>query len=133
MKKKAMLICMMVIIMCAFVSATFAAGKPNLPNGNGGRNTLPIVKSLGRTWATVVVVVQILSVGLVVFAGLRYMFASADKKADIKRRFNLVGDRCCSRFCYINNNKICCWCRWRDNRLNKNIASVMLVMFYLYS
>lgn len=36
-------------------------------------------------WATVVFVVQILAVGCIVFAGLRYMFASADQKADIKQ------------------------------------------------
>lgn len=36
-------------------------------------------------WATVVVLVQIASVACVVFAGLRYMFASADQKADIKQ------------------------------------------------
>ena len=36
-------------------------------------------------WATVVTVVQVLAVACVVFAGLRYMFASADQKADIKQ------------------------------------------------
>ena len=36
-------------------------------------------------WATVVTVVQVLAVACVVFAGLRYMFASANQKADIKQ------------------------------------------------
>lgn len=36
-------------------------------------------------WATVVVLVQIASVACIVFAGLRYMFAAADQKADIKQ------------------------------------------------
>lgn len=36
-------------------------------------------------WATVEVIVQIVSVACVVFAGLRYMFASGDQKADIKQ------------------------------------------------
>lgn len=38
-----------------------------------------------KIWGTVVIVVQVLAVGCVVFAGLRYMFASADQKADIKK------------------------------------------------
>ncbi len=36
-------------------------------------------------WATLATLVQILSVGCVVFAGIRYMYASADRKADIKQ------------------------------------------------
>lgn len=36
-------------------------------------------------WATVAFLVQIGAVGCIVFAGLRYMFASADQKADIKQ------------------------------------------------
>ena len=44
-----------------------------------------ITQAAGRTWATVVTIVQILAVAAVVFAGLRYMFASADQKADIKK------------------------------------------------
>lgn len=38
-----------------------------------------------RIWATAITVVQTLAVGCVVFAGVRYMYASADKKADIKK------------------------------------------------
>lgn len=36
-------------------------------------------------WATIITIVQAVAVGCVIFAGLRYMYASADKKADIKR------------------------------------------------
>ena len=41
-------------------------------------------------WATVVTVVQVLAVACVVFAGLRYMFASADQKADIKKSMGIL-------------------------------------------
>ena len=44
-----------------------------------------IKSTVEKIWGTVVVVVQALSVGCVVFAGVRYMFASADQKADIKK------------------------------------------------
>lgn len=38
-----------------------------------------------RVWASAITVVQALAIGCVVFAGLRYMYASADRKADIKK------------------------------------------------
>ena len=47
--------------------------------GDGVKNTSKNI------WATVIFLVQMLCVGCVVFAGLRYMFASADQKADIKQ------------------------------------------------
>ncbi len=37
-------------------------------------------------WKTISTLVQILAVAAVVFAGVRYMFASADAKADIKKQ-----------------------------------------------
>ena len=37
-------------------------------------------------WSTIITIVQILAVAAVVFAGVRYMFASADAKADIKKQ-----------------------------------------------
>ena len=46
---------------------------------------------LGSTWANIGVVVQILAIGCVVFAGVRYMFTSAEQKADVKNGLiNLV-------------------------------------------
>lgn len=39
-----------------------------------------------KIWGTVKVIVQILSVAAIVFTGLRYMFASADGRADIKKQ-----------------------------------------------
>lgn len=39
-----------------------------------------------KVWGTVATIVQILAVAAVVIAGVRYMFASADAKADIKKQ-----------------------------------------------
>lgn len=36
-------------------------------------------------WATVTVIVRVVAVACVVFAGIRYMFSSADQKADVKQ------------------------------------------------
>ena len=38
-----------------------------------------------NAWAAVRLILQILAVAAIVFAGVRYMFASADQKADIKK------------------------------------------------
>lgn len=54
------------------------------PNYNGGTMT-EVTDLADRIWATAILIVQVVSVGCVVFAGLRYMYASADKKADIKK------------------------------------------------
>lgn len=40
----------------------------------------------GKIWGTVVAIVQILAIAAIVIAGVRYMFASADSKADIKKQ-----------------------------------------------
>ena len=37
-----------------------------------------------------ITIVQILAVAAVVFAGVRYMFASADQKADIKKSMGIL-------------------------------------------
>ena len=42
--------------------------------------------SILKVWGTVLLILQILSVAAIVIAGVRYMFASADAKADIKKQ-----------------------------------------------
>ena len=39
-----------------------------------------------RVWGTVCLILQVLAVAAIVIAGVRYMFASADAKADIKKQ-----------------------------------------------
>ena len=41
--------------------------------------------AVGTIWSTVLTILQILAVAAIVIAGVRYMFASADQKADIKK------------------------------------------------
>ncbi|MCX8074424.1 MAG: TrbC/VirB2 family protein [Clostridia bacterium] len=38
-----------------------------------------------KIWNTITFIVQILAIASIVIAGVRYMFASADKKADLKQ------------------------------------------------
>lgn len=45
------------------------------------------VKDLGKNiWSTISVIVQIAAIAAIVFAGVRYMFASSDEKANIKKQ-----------------------------------------------
>lgn len=43
-------------------------------------------KAVSRVWGTVTLILQILAVAAIVITGIRYMFASADQKADIKKQ-----------------------------------------------
>ena len=44
------------------------------------------VKSIGAVWGIILTVLQVAAIAAVVFAGVRYMFAPADSKADIKKQ-----------------------------------------------
>ncbi len=84
MKKLIKVLPVMMLVCLAFTSV-FAINMNlnNLTQGQTGSTT--IRNTVGNAWSTVVTIVQILAVAAVVFAGLRYMFASADQKADIKK------------------------------------------------
>ena len=90
---KKILIVLSVIVMCVvFVTNVFALDIDNVddPFKNNGQGITEVDKAVKKIWTTVLVVVQILAVAAVVFAGLRYMFASADTKADIKRSMGML-------------------------------------------
>ena len=42
-------------------------------------------KPVQNIWATCIIIFQIVSVAGIIFVGIRYMFSSADQKADIKK------------------------------------------------
>ncbi len=52
--------------------------------GEGGDAGV-VGEAANNAWAAVRLILQILAVAAIVFAGVRYMFASADQKADIKK------------------------------------------------
>lgn len=79
-----LMVCFMVFA-CNFVFAANnepISGNLSLPGGSASGT---ISKLSGNIWQTVILIVQILAVAAIVFAGVRYMFASADQKADIKK------------------------------------------------
>ena len=72
----------MVVVM-VFTSVYANISVPTTtPSGTGSTT---VKNAVGNIWSTVVSIVQVLAIAAVVFAGLRYMFASADQKADIKK------------------------------------------------
>ena len=103
---KKIFICFMIMLtICLSINDAACANSPiNLPNNitngdviNGDMDTsvdLPspgsndsqaaINRVIGNAWATGLVIVQVLSLMIVVITGIRYMNASAEKKADIK-------------------------------------------------
>ncbi len=78
------------ILMVCLVLFSFSfvfADEPISTNiTTSGTASKKVTALTGNLWSTVIVVIQVLAVAAVVFAGLRYMFASADQKADIKKQ-----------------------------------------------
>ena len=88
--KKLLKILPVVMVVCLVATSVFAVTVPNSSDlgTSAGSNT---VKQLTQNiWGTVITIVRVLAVGCVVFAGLRYMFASADQKADIKKSMGIL-------------------------------------------
>lgn len=82
-----LLMILTVIYMCV---GTIVYGNisSNFPTGSGSINKVD--KSVKKVWGTVTTVVQVLAFSAVIFAGLRYMFAAADQKADIKKGLSIL-------------------------------------------
>lgn len=91
--KKLMKILPVVMVVCMVVTSVFAVGQ----NGKTDWSILDkgtaadgVTSAAVNVWQTVITIVRILAVAAVVFAGLRYMFASADQKADIKKSMGIL-------------------------------------------
>ena len=90
--KKLIKILPVVMVVCMVVTSVFAIDVPSSGSALTGGQTgaSEITGAAQNIWATVITIVQILAVAAVVFAGLRYMFASADQKADIKKSMGVL-------------------------------------------
>lgn len=88
MKKVTKMLCKImpiVLVGLLVVSNVFGISfdKDNLGSATGVSSVTNLAQKI---WGTVAIVVQILAVAAIVFAGIRYMFASANDKADIKKQ-----------------------------------------------
>ncbi len=80
---------MLVVAIGAFMLPVMANPISPVIDSLGG--SIPTVETaVGKAWNTVKLILQILAVAAVVFAGVRYMFASADQKADIKKSMGIL-------------------------------------------
>lgn len=73
----------LIVFMVFFTTNIFAINVTE-PASNNASQTVSDVS--GRVWGTISVVVQLVAIAAIVFAGVRYMFASADDKANIKQQ-----------------------------------------------
>lgn len=80
--KKFMLRVMPIVLVAVLVlgNVAWAAGNPFEPTGS----VASVDKMVNNIWGTVLTVLRILAVAAIVYAGVKYMFASAENKADIK-------------------------------------------------
>ncbi len=89
--KKLLKVLPVVMVVCMVVTSVFGISTEGIDDAlQGGKPSTDITNVAKNIWSTVVTIVQILSVAAVVFAGLRYMFASADQKADIKKSMGVL-------------------------------------------
>lgn len=85
-KLNKILVIMCVVFIISFSSVVVATVRPPTdPKGNEDEKIDNLTNYADDIFATVISIVQVVSVACVVFAGLRYMYASADAKADIKK------------------------------------------------
>lgn len=85
--KKFMLRVMPIVLVALLIvgNTVFAADVNSIWNaGNTGGGVSKVDNAVSKVWATVLTVLQIAAVGAIVFAGVKYMFAAADQKAEIK-------------------------------------------------
>lgn len=82
-------ILMLVAVMfVSFAPSIMATANATVEKVNGlakGTGVDSINTSVNKVWSTVLTILQIAAVAAIVVAGVRYMFASADQKADIKK------------------------------------------------
>lgn len=83
--KKLIKILPIVMVVCLVCTSVFAVDIPTDEVINGGKGAEGVTTAARNIWATISTVVQFLAIAAIVFAGVRYMFASADQKADIKK------------------------------------------------
>lgn len=82
----------LIVLMVVFTTNVFAAetqgGFGSFTNNMtvAANKSGKTINSISNVWGIILTVLQVAAIAAVVFAGVRYMFASADSKADIKKQ-----------------------------------------------
>lgn len=81
-------IVLVAVIVCGSVFG-FNSFNPNTI-GQTSENVASINTTVNKIWGSVLLILQILAVAAIVIAGVRFMFASADQKAEIKKQLIIL-------------------------------------------
>lgn len=88
---KVLAVVAIVLVVAFTMTSVFAIAVPTDAELTGGTTgSTAVTGAANKVWSTVITIIQILAVAAVVFAGLRYMFASAEDKADIKKSMMIL-------------------------------------------
>ena len=82
---------MALILISCIINVTYASGEFTVDSINSELENTDIseskaAQSVKKIWGTILLVLQVLAVAAFCFAGVKYMFASADTKANLKNR-----------------------------------------------
>lgn len=79
------------VLMFVFTTNVFAdVISTNFDEITGGTEIGSVTSTARNVWKTIALILQIAAIAAIVFAGVRYMFASADTKADIKKQMVIL-------------------------------------------
>ncbi len=79
---------LLVVVLLSSNVFGFSNFSPDM-NVEADTNT-SLVGSVNKIWGVVLTVLQVCAIGALVFAGVRYMFASADQKAELKKSLGIL-------------------------------------------
>ena len=83
--KKLLKVLPIVLVLALCLTSVFASGiETSFPSGGGQISN--VTSAANKIWGTVKVLVQICAFAGIVLAGVRYMLADSNKKADIKNQ-----------------------------------------------
>lgn len=82
------------LLVCVFILNNVLAldigDVDNALDVNKDQGIVVVQNDVSDIWSSFLTVAQVLAIAAVIFSGLRYMFASADQKADIKRSMGIL-------------------------------------------
>lgn len=88
--KLAMKVLPIVIMICLVVMPTVFGAVIDI-NDEPGTGSASVTKGMiENVWGVVKTILQVAAIGALIFSGVRYMFASADQKADIKKSLGIL-------------------------------------------
>lgn len=85
---RAIPVLLLIVVLVASPVFGFESFSPDNLNNveSGGNQSSTLNDAVKGAWSTITLILQIAAVAAIVFAGVRYMFTSANEKANIKQQ-----------------------------------------------